>query len=515
MTGHDEKSEQLIQKILELQAENKRVNEEVALLKEQQSAFGDILDSLQEVVFQIDCEGNLIYFNRRSYGFFGFAEEHDYQRINVLEHIALHQRPKMKDNMRRIMSGEPVGITEYLAIKDDGTQFPVMIHSVPVTRNGVPIGLRGIIMDISERIKLDDQLKYLSAHDSLTGVYNRVVFEREMLLLSQRTQGSLGLIISDLDGLKLVNDTLGHDKGDVLLKAAVGVIKQSFADRYFIARIGGDEFAILLPNCTEEEVVAEVHRLREAINQYNQEHADLILNLSIGYSIEIGGGLSSTELFKRADNVMHREKLHRSQSVRSYLVHTLLTALEARDIITERHADRMEGLIEEFAQRAGISEHKFNDLRLFAHFHDIGKVGISDKILQKPGALLPEERREMQNHCDIGHRIALSSPDLLPIADWILKHHEWWNGQGYPLGLAGQEIPLECRILNILDAFDAMTSDRPYRKALPVETALEELNSCAGTQFDPDLVKEFLNQFQEGRFSKHFGSNNDRSDRAM
>ena len=132
------------------------------------------------------------------------------------------------------------------------------------------------------------------------------------------------------------------------------------------------------------------------------------------------------------------------------------------------------------------------DLRLLAQFHDIGKVGIPDRILLKPGALEPDEVIEMRRHCEIGHRIAQSSPDLLPVADWVLKHQEWWNGGGYPLGLAGERIPIECRILSIADAYDAMTSDRPYRKAMSHAAAVAELRRCAGSQFDPELVELFI-----------------------
>lgn len=137
------------------------------------------------------------------------------------------------------------------------------------------------------------------------------------------------------------------------------------------------------------------------------------------------------------------------------------------------------------------------DLKLLARFHDIGKVGVPDRVLFKPGPLTPAEKKIIQRHCEIGYRIAVSSPDLAAIADFILKHHEWWNGQGYPLKLKGEEIPLACRILAVVDAFDAMTSDRPYRKALTKEQALAELVHCAGTQFDPCLVEIFVRMQEE------------------
>ncbi len=189
---------------------------------------------------------------------------------------------------------------------------------------------------------------------------------------------------------------------------------------------------------------------------------------------------------------MYREKLHRSQSGRSAIVQTLMKALKERDFITEGHADRLQELVTALARAVSVPESKMSDLRLLAQFHDIGKVGIPDKILFKPGRLTTKEFNEMKRHCEIGYRIAMSAPDLAPIGEWILKHHEWWNGSGYPLKLKGEEIPLECRILAIADAYDAMTSDRPYRKALPHEVAMAELRKFSGIQFVPELVNKFI-----------------------
>jgi len=166
--------------------------------------------------------------------------------------------------------------------------------------------------------------------------------------------------------------------------------------------------------------------------------------------------------------------------------------MEARDFVTQGHSDRLQQLVLPLARSCGLPEDTINDLLLLARFHDLGKVGISDSILNKPGKLSESEFREMRKHSEIGHRIAHSVPELAPIAELILKHHEWWNGLGYPLGLAGEAIPLPCRILAIADAFDAMTSDRPYRDAMSRDAAVQELRDSAGSQFDPDLVEQFI-----------------------
>jgi HD-GYP domain-containing protein (c-di-GMP phosphodiesterase class II) len=200
-------------------------------------------------------------------------------------------------------------------------------------------------------------------------------------------------------------------------------------------------------------------------------------------------------LYKEADNNMYREKLHSRQSTRRAIVQTFKKALEAKDFMTSGHMSRLRTLIATFVSTIDIPKHHAKNLLLFAQFHDIGKVGIPDSILFKPAELTPGEYTEMKRHCEIGYRIAQSSPDLAPIADLILKHHEWWNGKGYPLGLKEEEIPVGCRILAIADAYESMTSLRPYRKPMSHRDALKELKKCAGTQFNPELVDKFIQLF--------------------
>ncbi|MGB9866390.1 MAG: HD-GYP domain-containing protein [Bacillota bacterium] len=189
---------------------------------------------------------------------------------------------------------------------------------------------------------------------------------------------------------------------------------------------------------------------------------------------------------------MHKVKTTLQYDAGRIVAQALMDALGAKDALTRSHSERLEKLLVNVAQAMELPQLNVPRLKLLARYHDIGKIGIPPEILLKPGPLDPGERARIELHCRIGQQIALLVPELSSIADLILTHHEWWNGMGYPLHLVGDQIPVECRLLGILDAFDAMTNDRPYRKAMPPEQALAELQRFAGIQFDPDLVTQFI-----------------------
>jgi len=353
------------------------------------------------------------------------------------------------------------------------------------------IEYQGVGRDITMSKQAENQLIFMSTHDGLTGLYNRLYFEQQMQNIQNNDLLNVGLIICDVDGLKLINDTLGHAEGDNTLCKVADIIRSCFRRQDIIARVGGDEFAILLPCADSDTIAHAIDRIRRTVRTYNLS-ADIPVSMSIGAASRTSLAVTMDDVYKEADNNMYREKLHSSNSARSAIVQTLTNALKERDYITEGHAERLQELVEKIAQKLGMDERVINDLRLFAQFHDIGKVGVPDAILFKTSSLTEDERLIMQRHSEIGHRIALSAPEMVDISDWILKHHEWWNGEGYPLKLRGEDIPLECRILAVADAYDAMTSYRPYRRAMTHQEAVEELIKFAGIQFDPDIVDVFI-----------------------
>lgn len=457
----------------------------------QKAYFQQLFENSPEGIVMLDNTDRIIDANKGFERLFQYPVEEIKGRClnEVIVPEGLYEQASASSNA--ILEGEVVQ-EEIVRKRKDGSLVDVQVLGYPILVGDKQMGICAIYSDITERKKAIKQLKYLSLHDHLTGLYNRNYFEEEMRRFDSGRHNPVGIIMCDVDGLKLVNDTMGHETGDALLVAAAGLLRKCLRENDVVARIGGDEFAIMLP-CSDNAAVASVcQRIRGAVARYNERKPELPLSISIGYAASGEAAASIIDLFKEADNNMYREKLHRSQSAKSAIVQTLMLALEARDFITEGHADRLQELVANMGVSIGLPERRVTDLRLLAQFHDIGKVGIPDRILFKEGPLTHDEKAEMQRHSEIGYRIAQSSPDLVPVADWILKHHEWWNGTGYPLGLIGEEIPLECRILAIADAYDAMTSDRPYRKAMSPKKAVIELTKNADIQFDPHLVPKFV-----------------------
>ncbi|MFW6381744.1 MAG: HD-GYP domain-containing protein, partial [Bacillota bacterium] len=293
----------------------------------------------------------------------------------------------------------------------------------------------------------------------------------------------------DVNGLKLVNDAFGHDLGDRLLVQIARLLDNCCRQEDVVARWGGDEFVILLPRTGRQAARRIINRINRACKKAGDD--PIQPSISLGFITKEEESSDIWDKLKTAEKWMYKHKLLESESARSSIISSLEETLWEKDYETKEHAQRIKNMALKMGQALGLPENKLDELILLAGLHDIGKIAISDSILLKPDSFTEKEWEAMKKHPEIGYRIAQASSELVPVAEGILHHHEWWDGSGYPYGLSGEDIPLTSRIICIVDAFDVMVHERPYKQPIGVEEALVELKRCAGQQFDPELVRVF------------------------
>ena len=462
-----------------------------SLESEQINQLFQFMDSSVSTGICILQEGKIVYSNQALCSFL----EKDYEKFHgsyLTDFAHPDYKVKLQKAVDQSQKSEHLGDSnEIQVLTSQGEQRWAVLLFSPITYNYIPSLIVSII-DITERKFHEQELRYLALHDQLTGLYNRTFFTEEMHRLQKGRDFPISILIADLNGLKFFNDSMGHHKGDELLQACAEVMENSLRGSDILARVGGDEFAVLLPNTNEQQAEIIKHRILGNVKEHNNNNPQLPLSFAVGLASAESNKESLEKVFEKADGAMYRDKLYKGEGESAKTFDSLMTALNERDYITEGYGQRLTELCRKTGEKVGLSSSQLGDLDLLARAHDLGKVGIPDKILFKEGGLDSEEWELMKQHPEKGYRIALSSPYFSEIADLILKHHERWDGNGYPLGLAGKDIPAECRILAIVDAFDAMTSDRPYRKAMSKEEAIEEIKRCAGTQFDPELAEILL-----------------------
>lgn len=467
------------------------------LLKRAEEKYRSIFQNAVEGIFQSTLDGHFIVANPACARILGYsspeeliAEDADSPRQYFVDQEAFGEFQRLIEEQGLVQKYEAQ------VYRKDGSKIWISIKALAIRdSNRKVLFYEGTIEDITERKWADDQIRYLSFHDKLTGLYNRSYFEEELKRLDTERQLPISVIMGDVNGLKLVNDAFGHQEGDKLLTRIASIIKDSCRKEDVIARLGGDEFAIFLPRTNYRVATVIVDRIKLACGQAS--HDPVHLSIALGVVTKEDSDQDIQEILKEAEERMYRSKLLESKSVRASILTSLRRTLFEKSHETEEHTYRLQQLALRIGRAYGMSDSELDDLALLATLHDIGKIAIPEGIIVKPGDLSSEEWELIWKHPEIGYRIAGASPELAPIAEAILAHHEWWDGSGYPRGLKVTEIPLISRIVAIVDAYDVMTHGRPYKESVNEEEALKELQRMAGTQFDPELIAVFMNMLNE------------------
>jgi len=465
-----------------------RVQTEKAL-QESEAKFRAYIEKAPVGIFVTNNEGQYIEVNRTACEMSGYTEE---ELLNLT--IADFTAPEfLKVGMKSFekLKGDGYTEDEILARKKSGEKFWINLVAVVIDSSK----FIAFCQDITERKQAEEQIRYLSLHDQLTGLYNRHFLENEMKRLDTERQLPNSIIMADLNDLKLVNDTFGHEVGDEMLEQTAEILRDSCRLEDIITRWGGDEFVIFLPQTTRENANTICNRINEKCKETYIK--DIPLSLALGSATKNSTEKSLAETIIEAEEGMYKQKLAKRQQIRRAVLNTLLKNLEAKSFETEAHYSSMQDVALNIGKKIGLSESELNRLEMLILMHDIGKINISEEILTKKGSLTAEEWIVMKKHPETGFRIARASEEFAHVAEDILSHHEYWDGSGYPQGLQGKEIPLLARITAVADAYEVMTNGRPYKAPMTKEEIVKEVKRCAGKQFDPELADVFLKIYKE------------------
>lgn len=366
----------------------------------------------------------------------------------------------------------------------------VSIKGIPVHYKSWSQGGYTIYSDITNRKSQERMLIHQRNHDDLTGLYNRRYFEEQRMRLDNEYHGPVSVITADVNGLKLTNDSLGVEVGDAMLMTFSHIFKEECGPEGIVSRLGGDDFAAILPGTCDFQAVHLMDKIKTRCSEIRL--CDLPLSVSLGWAERADTGHSISEVLKSAEYFMNRHKLTEATSARGETIKTIIRTLHEKNKREEEHSQRVGILSHALGAALGVNERQLRELKTMGILHDIDKIAVDDSILNKNDRLTKEEFDQIKRHPEIGYRILSSVNDMAEMAEYVLSHHERWDGKGYPQGLKETEIPYLSRIIAVVDAYDAMTRNRAYRLAMSEEDALEELKKNAGSQFDPAIVSVFL-----------------------
>lgn len=347
-----------------------------------------------------------------------------------------------------------------------------------------------VVEDITEKKRQENLIRYTQRHDSLTGIPNRLYYDEKLMEFDKEEHYPLTILMLDINGLKLINDSFGQEAGNKVIKQVADILYKEKRHNDFIARISGDEFVVLCPSSSYDKTWQFNQRLIEKVS--HQRVNDIKYSIAIGFAIKERDDQEIYKLVSEAENAVHKNKIVYGQGTRSAAIDSIFSTLTNKYAYEKVHSQRVAKYSKRIGQHFKLREEELNELEVAARLHDIGKISISDDIIMKAGSLNAEEWEKIKNHTVIGYQILRAADKYSNIAEYAMSHHERIDGKGYPNGLKGDDIPLFAKIIAVADAYEAMTADRTYRNAMKQEEAIKELEKHSGTQFDESIVDVFV-----------------------
>ncbi|MCY6482869.1 diguanylate cyclase [Clostridium aestuarii] len=453
-------------------------------LQEERKWLNTILQSIEDGVIATDRNGNIKFMNENAQSITGYSGEATNVKLNDVVKL-IDYKTRQKIDIMKLKEK-----TEVVLVGNDNKEYIIIckVTAIP-KKNREKMGCVITFSDISEEKKLQNDIYYLTFHDQLTGVYNRTYFEQEFSKLDTEEDMPISIMVTDLNGLKLTNDVFGHKAGDDLIKTAAKAITESCRKCDLVARLGGDEFIIVLPN-TDRNMAEKIEK---KINEICSVQKTVLgkVSMAIGIATKETVEQDISTIISEADENMYSKKFIESKRIREEILEYLKKKLKQNPYKQEKNLAKIGKVLIEMGIKLEFSQKQLEELTIYQKLGDIGMIVVPEKIMNKKSKLDRKEFDIVKKHPEIGYRISMSIKECIPIAEYILYHHERWDGNGYPHKLRGNQIPLISRMIAIAEAYDSMTTHRKYRKAMSKEEAVLEITRCSGTQFDPNLVEVF------------------------
>ncbi len=448
------------------------------------------------IILVLDTKGNITLINKKGCSIIGMDEKDIIGKNWVDNFIPKENVDEIKEVFKSVFSAKSELADNHentIITSDNKERIIAWDNNILYNPNGEISGVISSGEDVTEIRRKEDELIHVSYHDSLTGLCNRRFFKEQLKRLDNPRNLPLSIIIGDVNGLKLTNDAFGHKAGDELLKVIGDTISTSIRGNDIATRWGGDEFAILLPNSGTYAAEMLVKRIHKKIKKFSFKYG--IISISFGVGTKKDNEEDMEKVFTSAEESMYQNKLVDINNISVEAINAIMNTLFEKSGTEKDHSTRVSELSVSIAKEMGLSKTKINDIKTMGLIHDIGKIVIDLNILDKPGELTDKEREIIKQHPLSGSRLLNNLSKYARLAAGVLHHHERIDGKGYPNGIAGDQIPIESKIIAVTDSFDSMTSKRPYRLTpLSLKEAIAELQKHSGTQFDKTVVDVFVNK---------------------